>query len=102
VADKIVLSRREAAEALGISLDTLAALIANGELRALRIGKAVRVPREEIEGLIRRGRAQTRGRSVTNDDAVNHLAGGALVPRKPETKMLPDERMDEADSDAQR
>lgn len=45
MADKIVFSRREAAEALGISVDTLAALIANGELRAIRIGKAVRVPR---------------------------------------------------------
>jgi len=60
MADKIVFSRREAAEALGISVDTLAALIANGELRAVRIGKAVRVPREEIEKLIRRGRARTR------------------------------------------
>ena len=63
MADKIVFSRREAAEALGISVDTLAALIANGELRAIRIGKAVRVPREEIEDLIRRGRAQTRAGS---------------------------------------
>ena len=60
MADKIVFSRREAAEALGISVDTLAALIANGELRAVRIGKAVRVPCEEIEKLIRRGRARTR------------------------------------------
>ena len=60
MADKIVFSRREAAEALGISVDTLAALIANGELRAVRIGKVVRVPREEIDGLIRRGRARTR------------------------------------------
>jgi excisionase family DNA binding protein len=63
MADKSVFSRREAAEALGISVDTLAALIANGELRAIRIGKAVRVPREEIEDLIRRGRAQTRAGS---------------------------------------
>ena len=60
MADKIVLSRREAAEALGVSIDTVAALIASGELRAVRIGKAVRVPREEIEALIQRGRAQTR------------------------------------------
>jgi excisionase family DNA binding protein len=60
VTDKIMLSRREAAEALGVSIDTVAALIAAGELRAVRIGKAVRVPREEIEGLIRRGRARTR------------------------------------------
>jgi excisionase family DNA binding protein len=63
MADKIVFSRREAAEALGISVDTLDALIANGELRAIRIGKAVRVPREGIEDLIRRGRAQTRAGS---------------------------------------
>jgi excisionase family DNA binding protein len=57
---KILFSRGEAAQALRVSVDTVAALIANGELRAVRIGKAVRITRGELERLIERGQAQTR------------------------------------------
>jgi excisionase family DNA binding protein len=57
---KWLLSRREAAEALGVSVDTVANLISSAELKVVRIGKSVLVPRREIEGLIGRGTAKTR------------------------------------------
>lgn len=57
---KLLLSRREAAAALGVSVDTVANLITAGELEAVRIGKSVLVRREDIDALISRGRAKTK------------------------------------------
>ena len=57
---KLLLSRREAAETLGVSVDTVANLLAAGELGAVRIGKSVLVRRSDIEALIARGTAKTK------------------------------------------
>jgi excisionase family DNA binding protein len=56
----LLLSRREAAEQLGVSTDTIARLIARGQLRAVRIGRAVRVPREDVALVAARGAEQPR------------------------------------------
>jgi excisionase family DNA binding protein len=55
-----LLTRRAAAEALGVSVDTISNLIEAREIRAIRIGKSVRVPRQELAALIDRGAARTR------------------------------------------
>jgi excisionase family DNA binding protein len=54
VANRLLLSRREAAGALGISIDTLVRLLDRGELRAVRVGRSVRVPRSEVESFVER------------------------------------------------
>jgi excisionase family DNA binding protein len=54
------MTRRQAAEALGVSIDTIANLIDAGELRAIRIGKSVRLTHQELGALIDRGNARTR------------------------------------------
>ena len=54
-----VLSRKEAAERLQVSVDTVARLIALGELTAIRIGRAVRIPAADLDRLLRNG-ANTR------------------------------------------
>jgi excisionase family DNA binding protein len=55
-----LLSRHEVAAILGISVDTVANLVAAGELNTVRIGKAVRVRQTDVEALIARGGAKTR------------------------------------------
>ena len=40
----VLLTRHDAADALGISVDTLVRLLDRGELRAVRIGRSVLVP----------------------------------------------------------
>jgi len=49
-----IYSRREAAEALRVSLRTLDTLLAQGKLRGRRIGRRVLVPQSELEKLLRR------------------------------------------------
>ena len=55
-----LMTRREAAQTLRVSPDTVSRLIGAGELRAVRIGRNVLVSRSEIEELIERGGANTR------------------------------------------
>jgi excisionase family DNA binding protein len=55
----LLLSRREAAQALGVSIDTLAQLISTGELRVVRFGRSVRVPRAEVLTLVERRLTET-------------------------------------------
>lgn len=57
---QLLLSRREASAALGVSVDTVANLIAAGELQPVRIGKGILIRREDIEALITRGTAKTK------------------------------------------
>ena len=52
--ESLLLHRAEAASLLGISIDTLAHLIADRELQVVRIGRSVRIPRREVEALIER------------------------------------------------
>ena len=60
----ILISRRDAAAALGVSVDTVARLIANGELPTVMIGKSRLVSADAIDALVARGHAPTtQGRS---------------------------------------
>lgn len=62
MADQILLSRRDAAIALGVSLRTLDYLISRGELRARPIGRRKMVARIELERFARTApKARTRG-----------------------------------------
>jgi excisionase family DNA binding protein len=56
-----LISIAQAAELLGVSRDTVRRLIAVGELSSMKIGVAVRIPREDVDHLVARGRARTRG-----------------------------------------
>jgi excisionase family DNA binding protein len=48
----ILLSKRAACERLACSLSTLNRTIATGRLRPVRIGRAVRIPSEELESFL--------------------------------------------------
>jgi excisionase family DNA binding protein len=50
--DSIAFSRREAADALRVSLRTLDYLLAQGKLRCRRIGRRIVIPRVELERLL--------------------------------------------------
>jgi len=52
---QILLSKRDAADALGISLRTVDHLIAGKRLPVMKIGKRVLVPRKALEQFARRG-----------------------------------------------
>lgn len=52
--DSIALSRREAADALRISLRTIDYLLAQRKLCGRRIGRRIVIPRVEIEKFLRR------------------------------------------------
>ena len=53
MADKLLLRLDEAARALGVSRATLYRLIAAGRLRAVRVGRATRIPARELERFVR-------------------------------------------------
>lgn len=53
--EAIAFTRREAADALRVSLRTVDYLLSNGALRGSRIGRRVVIPRAEVEELIRQG-----------------------------------------------
>jgi len=52
--EPIAFSRREAADALRVSLRTLDYLLAQGKLHGRRIGRRIVIPRSEVEKLLRR------------------------------------------------
>jgi excisionase family DNA binding protein len=49
----LAFSRREAADALRVSLRTVDYLLAHGKLRGRRIGRRVVIPKAELERLLR-------------------------------------------------
>jgi excisionase family DNA binding protein len=53
-APRVMLTPEQAAEALGIGRTTVFALIKNGELRSLLIGRLRRVPADEIDAYTER------------------------------------------------
>jgi excisionase family DNA binding protein len=57
--EPILVSKREAAKALSISIRTLDYLIASKQLAARRIGKRVLVPRRALESFARRDHPTT-------------------------------------------
>ncbi len=54
----ICLGRREAAKAIGVSDETLDALIASGKLRSIRVGRRVLVRVRELEAWSERAQAR--------------------------------------------
>lgn len=60
MAEQILLSRRDAAVALGLSLRTIDYLISRGELRARAIGRRKMVARVELERFATRGNGDGR------------------------------------------
>ena len=48
---KLLFSKDETAQALGVCLQTINHLISRSELRARRIGRRVLIPRSEVERL---------------------------------------------------
>jgi excisionase family DNA binding protein len=73
----ILFSKRQAADALGISLRTIDNLIATRQLKVARIGKRVLIPRKAVEQFARGERTQSvvnqgpppRTRTAGNEDA---------------------------------
>jgi len=53
-AERISFSVQEVAEAHGLHARTIRRMIDRGELRAIRFGAAVRIPKSEIERLAKR------------------------------------------------
>ncbi len=51
--ERLAFNRREAAEALRLSLRTVDYLLAQGALRGRRIGRRVVIPKAEIDKLLR-------------------------------------------------
>ena len=52
---RLLYSRRDAAGALSVSVDTLERMIRRGDIKAVRIGRrGVRVPRSELDAFIDR------------------------------------------------
>lgn len=58
------LTVRETAQVLQCHPDTVAAMIRRGELRAVRLGRAVRVPAESIRALATSSRSTHRNNGV--------------------------------------
>jgi excisionase family DNA binding protein len=78
VATKLLLTRREAGEALGVSVDMIARLIQRGELRHVRIGRSVLIPEVDLRTLIERlaGSARADIPGLGPDDEPADGAGG--------------------------
>lgn len=53
--DKLLITRKEAAEALSISVDTLDELRADGKISAVTIGARVYFSPAELEAFVRKG-----------------------------------------------
>jgi excisionase family DNA binding protein len=54
MSDRILYSRKEAAQQLSISVSTLEQLIVQGDLSVRRIGKRILIPRKELERMASR------------------------------------------------
>lgn len=67
---RILLTRREAAHMLGISIDSLARLLDGSELRAVRVGRSVLVPTSEVESFVTRRLATAAG---TNEEEAPRI-----------------------------
>jgi excisionase family DNA binding protein len=66
---RILLTRREAAHVLSISVDSLARLLDGSELRAVRVGRSVLVPTSELESFV------TRRLATAADISEDEVAG---------------------------
>ena len=60
---KLALSRYECAQLLGISIRLLDKCIANGDIKAIRLGDRVLIPRAELERFMAQVQQRNRRRS---------------------------------------
>jgi excisionase family DNA binding protein len=58
---KLLFTRSEAAQMLALSLRTIDTLVVNKQLKAVRIGRAVRIPLDELQRFLRRDHSTDRG-----------------------------------------
>ena len=65
--DSILMSKKSAAQALGISLRTLEYLIDRGDLKARRIGRRVLIERRELERFARHDHKVTKSAKAVSD-----------------------------------
>jgi excisionase family DNA binding protein len=68
-----LLTKREAAARLGVSVDTVGRLVHRGELSVITIGRCVRIPADGLARLVERGRAGTviaSGKRLDDESAV--------------------------------
>ena len=65
----ILISKREAAKALSISVRTLDYLIAAKELTVRRVGRRCLIPRKSLEDFARRDHATGRNENVRHDQS---------------------------------
>jgi excisionase family DNA binding protein len=70
---RVLLTRRDAAAALGISVDTLGRLIEGGELRAVRVGRSVLVPTSEVKSFVTRRLAAKVGEHAPTTTSIGDV-----------------------------
>jgi excisionase family DNA binding protein len=58
---KLLFTRTEAAQMLALSLRTIDTLVMNKQLKAVRIGRAVRIPLDELQRFLRRDHSTDKG-----------------------------------------
>jgi excisionase family DNA binding protein len=58
---KLLFTRADAAQMLALSLRTIDTLVLNKQLKAVRIGRAVRIPLDELQRFLRRDHSTDRG-----------------------------------------
>lgn len=63
-AEELMLTVRQAAERLGLKVSTLRAWIGQRRIGIVRLGRAVRIPLEEVERLIAEGAVPARARAA--------------------------------------
>jgi excisionase family DNA binding protein len=91
---------REAADYLRVAPVTVRRYIAAGTLRGLRVGRQVRIDKEELERLLtpaipKRNTAIPRGRPPAKDNPLWRIAGrgthrdGAIISADPEPELKP-------------
>jgi excisionase family DNA binding protein len=80
---RLLYSRKEAAEALSLHVNSVDILISSGRLRARRIGSRVLVPAEELERYARRDQgpiwpAKVNGKTVNSFSKSSHAEEASL------------------------
>ena len=78
--ERLAFSIAEAAEAIGISQDTVYRLIQRGEVQSVLVGKRRLVPRASLLELLRVTTEEHEDRAVANNSGVFSLAAPTTLP----------------------
>jgi excisionase family DNA binding protein len=76
MSEAILISKRDAAKALSISLRTLDNLIASKELTVRRVGRRCLIPRRALEDFARRDHATQANDQITSQIHPKELSNG--------------------------